>query len=279
MKNAATIGNVDSGKSTIVGVLTRDMLDDGRGKARAQVFRHTHEKESGRTSAVGIEIMGIDDAGKIVRVDAGASRARHFAAVRSGGRRIVTFCDLAGHEKYLKTTIAGLTGLMPDYALVMVGLNMGVSKMTREHLGLAAALDVPPIVVCTKSDIAPPDVARATLESVSKILRAARKMPYVVRCAKDVETAAGAISGRLAPILTVSSVTGEGIDLLRALIHMLPQRASARFSRGESIVSSATLGGSLSGTGAGEASRPGLAPAIKFNPSFPPIPRPAAPNQ
>lgn len=34
---AAVIGNVDSGKSTLVGVLTRSMLDDGRGLARGKV--------------------------------------------------------------------------------------------------------------------------------------------------------------------------------------------------------------------------------------------------
>lgn len=35
----AIIGNVDSGKSTMVGVLTRSMLDDGRGLARSKVRR------------------------------------------------------------------------------------------------------------------------------------------------------------------------------------------------------------------------------------------------
>ena len=34
----AVVGNVDSGKSTLVGVLTRNTLDDGRGKARQKVF-------------------------------------------------------------------------------------------------------------------------------------------------------------------------------------------------------------------------------------------------
>ena len=125
--------------------------------------------------------MGIDESGKPMRPNE-TSRMRHFQAVRAAGRRVVTFVDLAGHERYLKTTIAGLTGLQPDYALVLVGLNMGVSKMTREHLGLAAALGIPPIVVCTKIDLAPPDVAKHTLESVAKVLRAARKMPYTVRC-------------------------------------------------------------------------------------------------
>ncbi len=38
----AVIGNVDSGKSTFVGVLTRTILDDGRGLARSKVGSHIH---------------------------------------------------------------------------------------------------------------------------------------------------------------------------------------------------------------------------------------------
>ena len=34
----ATIGNVDAGKSTIVGVLTKNELDDGKGSIRQEVF-------------------------------------------------------------------------------------------------------------------------------------------------------------------------------------------------------------------------------------------------
>jgi GTPase len=49
----AVVGNVDSGKSTLVGVLTRNCLDDGRGKARQKVFSQQHELASGRTSAIG----------------------------------------------------------------------------------------------------------------------------------------------------------------------------------------------------------------------------------
>lgn len=57
----AVIGNVDSGKSTLVGVLTKSMMDDGRGSARKQVFNFSHEQANGRTSSIGQEIMGFDD--------------------------------------------------------------------------------------------------------------------------------------------------------------------------------------------------------------------------
>jgi GTPase len=39
----AVIGNVDSGKSTLVGVLTKGIFDDGRGSARTKVFNFSHE--------------------------------------------------------------------------------------------------------------------------------------------------------------------------------------------------------------------------------------------
>ena len=36
-------GNVDSGKSTLVGVLTKGILDNGRGSSRMKVFNYLHE--------------------------------------------------------------------------------------------------------------------------------------------------------------------------------------------------------------------------------------------
>ena len=47
------------------------------------------------------------------------------------GQALITFIDLAGHERYLKTTIAGLTGCFPDYAIVIINSLAGISKMTR----------------------------------------------------------------------------------------------------------------------------------------------------
>ena len=57
---------MDAGKSTMLGVLVKGGLDDGRGKARVNLFRHKHEVETGRTSSVGMEIMGFDTHGDTV---------------------------------------------------------------------------------------------------------------------------------------------------------------------------------------------------------------------
>ena len=45
--------------------------------------------------------------------------------------KVITFIDLAGHERYLKTTIFGMTGHAPDFCMLMVGANAGVIGMTK----------------------------------------------------------------------------------------------------------------------------------------------------
>ena len=70
----AVVGNVDAGKSSMVGVLVKGDLDDGRGKARVNLFRHKHEVESGRTSSVGLEILGFDSKGAVIRSDTPGSK-------------------------------------------------------------------------------------------------------------------------------------------------------------------------------------------------------------
>jgi hypothetical protein len=40
--------------------------------------------------------------------------------MRWGGMaQVLSFIDLAGHERYLKTTMFGLTGCSPDYCMLM----------------------------------------------------------------------------------------------------------------------------------------------------------------
>jgi GTPase len=66
----AVVGNVDAGKSTLLGVLTHGELDNGRGRARLQLFRHKHEAETGRTSSIGQDILGFNARGDVVNVPA-----------------------------------------------------------------------------------------------------------------------------------------------------------------------------------------------------------------
>lgn len=58
--------------------------------------------------------------------------------------------DLAGHERYLKTTLYGLTSGAPSCVMLMIGANAGLIGMAKEHLAIALALNVPVMVCITK---------------------------------------------------------------------------------------------------------------------------------
>lgn len=64
--------------------------------------------------------------------------------------KVVSFADLAGHERYLKTTLFGLTATSPNFVLLIVGANAGLIGMSKEHLSVALALSVPVVCVVTK---------------------------------------------------------------------------------------------------------------------------------
>ena len=193
------IGSVDAGKSSLISVLVYKNLDDGRGFARKKIFRHPHEKESGRTSAI----------------------SSHHLKKTHG---VVTFIDLAGHEKYLKTTITGLSSSFADYALVTIGANMGVLRMTKEHLGIALALKMPIIIVITKVDIAPKHVLQRTISRLTRIITskaAGYKTPLHITDNKIGEQYVNmSISQKInnIPIFQVSNKTGLNINPLRNFI-------------------------------------------------------------
>ncbi|CAM9693756.1 unnamed protein product [Scytosiphon promiscuus] len=70
-----------------------------------------------------------------------------------GDSRVLTFIDQPGHEKYLKTTLTGMTASALDYSMLVVSGVEGVQRMTREHLAIALALQLPIFVVMTKCDV------------------------------------------------------------------------------------------------------------------------------
>ena len=64
--------------------------------------------------------------------------------------QVLRFVDLGGHEKYLKTALYGMTCLLPDYVLLCVCGVEGLGRISREHLAVALALDIPLALVLTK---------------------------------------------------------------------------------------------------------------------------------
>ncbi|CAK6953149.1 GTP-binding protein 2 [Scomber scombrus] len=184
----AVLGNVDSGKSTLLGVLTQGELDNGRGRARLNLFRHLHEIQTGRTSSISFEILGFNSKGEVVNY----SESRTAEEICESASKMITFIDLAGHHKYLKTTIFGLTSYCPDFAMLVVSANTGIAGTTREHLGIAMALKVPIFIVISKVDLCTRATVERTVRQLERVLKqpGCNKVPMVVSSTDDAVTAA-----------------------------------------------------------------------------------------
>ena len=161
------------------------------------------------------------------------NRAEHgnldWVKICEQSAKVITFIDLAGHERYLKTTVFGMTGHVPDFGMLMIGANAGIVGMTKEHLGLSLALSVPVFVVVTKIDMCPPAILQETIKLLVKILKSqgCRKVPVMVRNPDEVVlSATNFVSERLCPIFQVSNVSGENLDLLKMFLNLLTTRVT-----------------------------------------------------
>ncbi|GAA5862623.1 hypothetical protein JCM8547_003492 [Rhodosporidiobolus lusitaniae] len=268
----AVVGNVDAGKSSLLGVLTRGHLDDGRGKARVSLFRHKHEVETGRTSSAGNEILGFTVEGDSIMPEEHQRQQAAWEAIASKAAKVVSFTDLAGHERYLKTTLAGLTGTAPDFVLLIVGANAGLIGMSKEHLSVALALSLPVVCIVTKVDMTPANVYEQTIKQLVKILKSpgCRKKPVFVNDhGMACELAESFAAEKACPIFRVSNVTGEGLPLLKTFLNVVkptnlaeyPVNAPFEFAATD-IYSVPFVGTVLSGVILSGSVRPGDVPLL-----------------
>ena len=223
----AVAGNVDSGKSSLIGVLVNGKNDNGRGLARLSVFNYPHEIQTGRTSSISHQIMGFDSYGKIVNYD--STHKLDWPEIVKKSSKIISFFDLAGHEKYLKTTITGLSSSYPDLCLITVGANMGLTKMTKEHIFLCVMLNIPFAIVITKIDICKnrEQVFEETMLSIKKLLKlpGIRRVTYKINSIDDILlTSKNRDNNAIVPMFFISNVTGQGVDLLKTYLNFINKR-------------------------------------------------------
>ena len=255
----ACIGNVDSGKSTTLGVLCTGKLDSSKEKSRDFMFNHQHEKESGRTSSVGQQIMGFTQNGEPVYQQR-RPLIDPWVEVYHNSKRIVQFYDLAGHRKYFSNMIKGLCSSYSNYCLMTIGGNMGigniyddreniykVDSMAKEHLIVAMALSMPIIIVITKLDIAPKNVLDNTIDQLDKYIRSIEKSKRLkeIKSINDIselieikkyednkeDSSNNANNSKQflnpfknkIPVLKISNTTGEGLELLQNFLYKIPK--------------------------------------------------------
>jgi len=157
-----TAGHIDHGKTALVRALTGIDAD-----------RLPEEKRRGITIELG------------------------YAAMPGPGGGTIAFVDVPGHEKLVRTMVAGASGI--DYALLLVAADDGIMPQTHEHLTILALLGVRRgAAVITKTDRVEDAVRAARIAQVRALLDAAGLGGY--------------------PVLCACAPRGDGIEALRALL-------------------------------------------------------------
>ena len=126
-----------------------------------------------------------------------------FAHAEWEGVRL-SFVDVPGHEKFVRNMLAGAGGI--DAVLLVVAADESVMPQTREHFEIVRLLRLSTgVIAVTKADRAPGDLVEVTISDVRDLVRGSF------------------LEG--APILPVSSVTGEGLDALRQALQTAASRS------------------------------------------------------
>ena len=141
----AVIGNTNAGKSSLVGVLTKGVLDSGEGLARQEIFEEGKEEErkqleaATRSTTLGFEVMGFDEnLDQLLPLNI-ENKYEQSAIITEYSHKMICLLDMCGHEIYLKTTLYGMSSQFPDYSMIVIGAKTGISPLTKEHIGISLA--------------------------------------------------------------------------------------------------------------------------------------------
>ena len=128
--------------------------------------------------------------------------------------KVISFVDTVGHEPWLRTTIRGIVGQKLNYGLVTVAANEGPTRITKEHLGIIMAMELPVIVAITKIDMVSEEKSQEVKNKVFELLKLVGRIPYMVKTREDAQFVAKNMNEHLVPVINVSSLNGEWFKLV-----------------------------------------------------------------
>ena len=145
------------------------------------------------------------------------------AKVVENANKLVSFVDAVGHEPWLKTTIRGLVGQNIDYGILVVASDDGVTHITKEHLGLLLAMNLPLIICMTKIDKMGRKRVEEVEQQIDNLLKNIGRIPYEITDENDLLVAIDKLDA-VVTVLKTSAVSLEGYNLLYELLLLLPER-------------------------------------------------------
>lgn len=208
-------GEESSGKSTTLSVIINQKLDDGKGAMRKMNFRFQHEFQSGRTLSISHLILGLDEQGN--RID----------MTNISPSKLINLYDMGGSEKAMKNTLSLISPDYLDYALLFVDVTQGITENTKILYVLNNSIHIPIITVITMIDTISKEQLTFFIDKVSQRINEIIKSKVILITKKeDIYSYISNINDNVVPIVAISNVTGDNIELLTSLISLIPNTLS-----------------------------------------------------
>src|SRR4029077_17095826 len=153
-----TAGHIDHGKTWLVRALTGKATD-----------RLPEERERGISIALGYAPLELPD-----------------------GRRL-SLVDVPGHERFVRTMIAGATGI--DLFLLVIDAGEGARPQTHEHLAIIRLLGIAEgVVAVTKADAVDEETLELALDEARELVPGATVVPVSAKTGSGLEELRSALA-------------------------------------------------------------------------------------
>ena len=128
-----------------------------------------------------------------------------------GFEKEIIFIDVPGHEKLIKTMVAGASNI--DAVLFVIAADEGINVQTIEHFDILRLLEIENgVIALTKADLVDDERIRAVTSEIRELTQGSFLAD--------------------APIIPVSSLTGEGVEEVRAALIEAARKVAVRRDSG-----------------------------------------------
>jgi len=223
-----TFGEESSGKSTTTSVLINNALDDGKGLMSKKNYKSQHEIQCGKSLYISHLILGLDNNNNPINEN-------DLNELIKKSSKFINIYDMGGCDKAMKNTLSLISPDYIDYALLFIDYKKGATENTRKLFSLNNSVHIPIICIITKIDLIKDRNEKELMDFIEKNIKYLSSVnpnlkSLLIRDTSEVHDYISKLNNNgienYLPVICVSNVNGNNIELLKYLITLLPTSAS-----------------------------------------------------
>ena len=223
-----TFGEESSGKSTTTSVLINNILDDGKGLMSKKNYKSQHEIQSGKSLYLSHLILGLDSENNQIC-------ETNFNSLIKKSNKFINFYDMGGCEKALKYTLSLISPDYIDYAFLFIDYKNGPTENTKKLFSLNNSMHIPMICIITMIDLIKGQNEKELLDFIEKCIKYLSSVnqnlkTILIKNKSDILDYIHKLNNigyeNYLPIICISNINGNNLDLLKFMISKLPTSAS-----------------------------------------------------